>query len=147
MSGTRESLRPIEGAARPDRRRLGLKDELLLALLPTVPVLAVLGLVEALSRQRLLFALLASSAFLIYLDPKHATNAVRTLVAAQLSAAGLGLAGFVLLGPGYLSAGLAMVRTETKSKGGASPGGTQKTGGATAAEEADSDDCLLGISS
>ena len=85
--------------------------ELLLALLPTATVLAVLGLVEALNRQRLLFASLASSAFLIYLDPRHATNAVRTLVLAQVSAAALGLAAFLALGPGYASAGAAMVAT------------------------------------
>ena len=109
MSAERESLRPIEGAARPDRRRLRLADELLLALLPTAAVLLVLAAVEALSRQRLLFASLASSAFLIYLDPRHGTNAVRTLVVAQLSAALLGLAAFLLLGPGYAAAGVGMV--------------------------------------
>lgn len=62
-----------------------------------------------LSRQRLLFASLASSAFLIYLDPRHGTNAVRTLVIAQMSAAGLGLAAYTLLGPGYPAAAAGMV--------------------------------------
>ncbi len=109
MSAERDSLQPIEGAARPDRRRLRLADELLLALLPTATVLLVLALVEALSRQRLLFASLASSAFLIYLDPRHGTNAVRTLVVAQVSAALLGLAAFLLFGPGYAAAGAGMV--------------------------------------
>ena len=106
-----ESLRPLEGADEPGRRRLGTKGELLLALLPTATVLAVLALVEAMSRQRLLFASLASSAFLIYLDPKHGTNAVRTLVVAQMTAAGIGLGAFMLFGPGYTSAGTAMVLT------------------------------------
>ncbi len=46
------------------RRRLNLRGEFALALLPTATVLAVLALVEALSRQRLLFASLAASAFL-----------------------------------------------------------------------------------
>lgn len=96
---------------RRTRRRQGIRTELALALLPTVTVLAVLGLVEILSRQRLLFASLASSAFLIYLDPGHATNRVRTLVLAQMGAAGIGLAGYLGLGPGYLSAGVAMVAT------------------------------------
>lgn len=91
------------------RRRLGRGSQLLLALLPTVTVLAVLGLVEMLSRQRLLFASLASSAFLIYLDPQHATNRVRTLVLAQMGAASIGLAAYVALGAGYVSAGVAMV--------------------------------------
>ena len=75
------------------RQRIGLKGELLLAFMPTATVLLVLALVEALSNQRLLFASLSSSAFLLYLDPEHAVNNVSTL----------------LLGPGYLSGGLAMV--------------------------------------
>lgn len=49
------------------KQRIGLKGELLLAAMPTLTVLLVLALVEALSNQRLLFASLASSAFLIYL--------------------------------------------------------------------------------
>ena len=100
---------PTSAPVRSTRRRLGLWAEFLLALGPTVTILLVLGLVEVMSRQRLLFASLASSAFLIYLDPKHGTNAVRTLVIAQLSAAALGLVTFVTLGPGYLAAGAAMV--------------------------------------
>jgi CBS-domain-containing membrane protein len=106
-----QSLKPMEGAARPARRHLGIKSELLLALLPTATVLLVLGLVEVLTRQRLLFASLASSAFLIYLDPEHGTNSVRTLILAQLLAAVSGWATFVTLGPGYLSAGGAMIAT------------------------------------
>lgn len=91
------------------RRRLGLRRELLLAVAPTITVLLVLALVEAVSNQRLLFASLASSAFLIYLDPEHSVNQARTLVLAQLGAAVIGLASFSVLGPGYLSAGAAMV--------------------------------------
>lgn len=91
------------------RARLRLRHELLLALLPTATVLAVFGLVEAFSQQRLLFVSLASSAFLIYLDPQHGTNSVRTLVVAQLSAAALGVAALALLGPGYAAGGAAMV--------------------------------------
>jgi CBS-domain-containing membrane protein len=91
------------------RRRLGRRGELLLALLPTVVVLGVLALVEVLSNQRLLFASLASSAFLIYLDPTHEANRVRTLVLAQLGAASLGWLSFLAFGPGYMGAGCAMV--------------------------------------
>ena len=91
------------------RRRLGLRRDLLLALAPTLTVLLVLALVEAVSRQRLLFASLASSAFLIYLDPQHSVNQARTLLLSQLGAAFIGMACFLLLGPGYLSAGTAMV--------------------------------------
>jgi CBS-domain-containing membrane protein len=111
MSPGRESLKPLEGAGRAARRRLGLKGELALALLPTLIVLAVFGLVEALSRQRLLFASLASSAFLIYLDPQHGTNTVRTLVISQMGAAAVGLLAYLGLGPGYLSGGTAMLLT------------------------------------
>ncbi|HEX2201831.1 MAG TPA: HPP family protein [Longimicrobium sp.] len=107
----KESLKPVEGADRSLRRRLDMKGELVLALLPTATVLGVLALVEALTQQRLLFASLASSAFLIYLDPQHGMNSVRTLVLAQMLAAAVGLAAFVALGPGYLAAALAMVVT------------------------------------
>lgn len=93
------------------RSRLGLRGELLLALAPTATVLLVLGLVEWISRHQLLYASLASSAFLIYLDPADAVNHVRTLVVSQMAAACAGLATFMLFGPGYLSAGLAMVIT------------------------------------
>ena len=106
-----ESLEPIEGASRSARRRLSLRGEFLLALGPTLTVLIVLALVEALSEQRLLFASLASSAFLIYLDPQHGTNTVRTLVVAQMLAALLGFATYLAFGDGYLSGGTAMVAT------------------------------------
>jgi hypothetical protein len=104
MSRNRSSLKPLEGANRSLRSRLTLKGELALATAPTVTVLA---LVEVLSRQRLLFASLASNAFLIYLDPQHGTNSVRSLISAQMMAAGLGLATYLLLGPGYLSGAIA----------------------------------------
>ncbi len=106
-----ESLEPGGGRNRALRRRLNLKGELLLAMLPTVTVLLVLLAVETLSRQRLLFASLASSAFLIYLDPEHGMNRVRSLVLSQLAAAGIGLLLYLLLGPGYAAAGTAMVVT------------------------------------
>lgn len=91
------------------RQRIGLRGELLLALAPTLTVLLVLALVEAISRQRLLFASLASSAFLIYLDPGHTVNQARTLILSQVGASVIGMLAFVILGPGYLSAGTAMV--------------------------------------
>lgn len=109
MSGERESLKPIEGANRALRRRLTLKGEFLLVLGPTLTVLCVFALVEVLSSQRLLFASLAASAFLIYLDPQHGTNSVRTLLISQMLAATSGLVLYLLLGPGYLSGGGAML--------------------------------------
>ena len=80
MSQKRSSLKPVEGAKRSLRRRLNLQGEFILALMPTITVLGVFALVEVFTRQHLLFASLASSAFLIYLDPQHATNSVRTLL-------------------------------------------------------------------
>lgn len=106
-----KSFQPMEGAGRAARRRLTHRDEFLLALLPTVTVLAVFALVEVVTRQRLLFATLASSAFLIYLDPEHGANTIKTLVFAQLLAATLGLLTFLWLGPGYWSGGIAMTAT------------------------------------
>jgi CBS-domain-containing membrane protein len=102
---------PVGDAPAEVRRRLGWRGELALAALPTATVLAVLGLVEALARQRLLFASLASSAFLIYLDPAHPTNRVRTLVVSQGAAALLGWSALAALGPGYAAGALAMVTT------------------------------------
>lgn len=70
---------------------------------------AVLLLLETYSKQHLLFASLASSAFLIYLDPEHPTNSIYTLALAQTSAALIGIGVIKLIGPGYTSAMLAMV--------------------------------------
>lgn len=111
MSQKRSSLKPVKGANRSLRNRLSLQGEFVLALVPTVMVLAVFALVEVLSKQRLLFASLASSAFLIYLDPQHGTNSIRTLLISQIMAATLGLVAYLTLGPGYLSGGIAMVAT------------------------------------
>lgn len=111
MAENRESLKPIEGAGRSLRKKLDLKEEFMLALLPAVTVLAVFALIEIFSRQRLLFASLASSAFLIYLDPQHGTNRTKTLIISQMMAATAGLVMFLVLGPGYLSGGIAMIIT------------------------------------
>jgi CBS-domain-containing membrane protein len=91
------------------RPRLGWRREVLLALLPTITVLGLLWLLKLLSNQQLLFASLASSCFLIYVDPGHPTNSARTLVISQLAGAALGFLFHSLLGPGYASAALALV--------------------------------------
>jgi CBS-domain-containing membrane protein len=111
MTEDRESLKPSDSEQRSLRQRLPLASEFTLALLPTITVLLVFAFVEVMTEQRLLFASLASSAFLIYLDPEHGTNRVRTLIISQMSAAMLGLAVFLLFGPGYWAGGLAMVVT------------------------------------
>ncbi len=109
LSPELESFQPGSRPERRLRRRLSLKDEFLLAFLPTATVLGVLWFVGVFSEQRILFASLAASAFLIYLDPEHGTNQVRTLATAQVSAAVLGWGAYVLLGPGALSGGVSMV--------------------------------------
>lgn len=102
----------MDGGERPIvRRRAGLAGELALALLPTATVLLMLAILERFGHQRLLFASLASSAFLVYLDPRHPTNSVWTLVIAQGAAAILGAGALALIGPGYPAAATAMVLT------------------------------------
>jgi CBS-domain-containing membrane protein len=93
--------------------RLTRQREVLLALLPTATVLLLLWLLRLLSNQQLLFASLASSSFLIYLDPAHRANSARTLVVSQLGAAALGALCHALIGPGYAGAAVALVLTIT----------------------------------
>lgn len=111
MNSPRDSLQPGQTPESKLRRRLSLTGELSLAFLPTVTILLVLALVEAFSKQRLLFASLASSAFLIYLDPEHGTNRIRTLVMSQFLAALIGFFAFSIFGPGYFAAAGAMILT------------------------------------
>ena len=106
MSAPNSTTAPAAPLGRP---RLGWRREVLLALLPTVTVLGLLWLLKLLSSQQLLFASLASSCFLIYVDPSHPTNSARTLVISQLAGATLGYAFHAWLGPGYASAALALV--------------------------------------
>jgi CBS-domain-containing membrane protein len=96
---------------RVGRPRYDARSELLLAAMPTLAVLIVFGVIERFTQQRLLFGSLASSAFLIYLDPQHASNQTRTLIISQLAAALVGFAALTLLGAGYPAAAVAMVVT------------------------------------
>ncbi|MFW5640037.1 MAG: HPP family protein, partial [Thermodesulfobacteriota bacterium] len=93
--------------------RFSLKQELMMAVMPTLTVICVFLLVGAFSRQRLLFASLSSSAFLIYVDPEHGMNRVFTLTFSQMLAATLGLFAYLVFGPGYLSGGVAMITAIT----------------------------------
>jgi CBS-domain-containing membrane protein len=90
------------------QRRLSVREELLLALLPTATVLPIIGVIEAFGGHHLLCASLASSAFLIYLDPEHQMNGVRTLVVSQMTAAGIGWMMWLLLGGGYAASASAI---------------------------------------
>lgn len=111
MRQNRFSSKPTKGANRVLRQHLSLKEELLLATAPTLTILSVMTLIECLSRQHLLFAPLAASAFLIYLDPHHSSNTARTLILSQMMAATIGLLANFSLGAGYLSGAVAMVLT------------------------------------
>ena len=111
MSRNQIRLKPMDNAKRSLRQRLSLKEELLLATAPTLTILSLMALVEVLSRQRLLFASLASSAFLVYLDPHHSSNTARSLLLSQLMAATIGLLANVALGAGYSACAAAMVIT------------------------------------
>src|SRR5262249_23153993 len=90
------------------QRRLSVRDKLLLALLPTATVLLMLGVIEAFGRHHLLCASMASSAFLIYWDPRNEMNSVPAVVVSQLTAAGVGWLMWLLLGGGYAAAACAI---------------------------------------
>lgn len=96
----------------PERsRRGGLVGELALAVPPTLTILGVLFFVEALVRRQLLFASLASSAFLIYRAPEHRMNSVRVMVSAQVIAVAIGLLAARFIASPYVAAGVAMAVT------------------------------------
>jgi len=90
------------------QRRLSVRDKLLLALLPTATVLPMLGVIEVFGRHHLLCASMASSAFLIYWDPRNEMNSVHAVVVSQMTAAGVGLLMWLLLGGGYAAAACAI---------------------------------------
>ncbi|WP_445242567.1 hypothetical protein [Microcoleus vaginatus] len=55
------------------------------------------------SGQRLLFASLAASSFLIYLDIQHSTNEFKIRVISHMIAATIGWFTYLIVGPGYPS--------------------------------------------
>ena len=110
-SAPHRSLAPSPASLRRSRARLSLGSELALAALPTATVLGVLALVHALTRQPLLTASLAASAFLIYLDPEHGANRVEALIVSQTLAVALGWGAYAIFGPGYLATAVALVGT------------------------------------
>jgi CBS-domain-containing membrane protein len=93
------------------KRRYDVKTELLLALFPTVIVISILYFVKTFTREPVLFSSLAASSFLIYLDPTHHANSIRSLIISQLTAAIAGYGAYVLFGAGYSAAICAMVIT------------------------------------
>lgn len=92
-------------------RRGGVWGELALALPPTLVVLVSGLLLESFRHQRLLFASLASSAFLIYRAPDHAMNTTRVMVTAHLVGVALGVGAALALGAGYRAGAVAMAGT------------------------------------
>lgn len=101
----------LSGTRHRGRRRYSLQAELTLAILPTLTILIVLLLVETLACQRILFASLAASAFLIYRDPYNQMNSIYSLLVSQTGGATFGLLSYILLGEGYGAAALAMLST------------------------------------
>ncbi len=93
------------------RLHFNVKTELLLALLPTLTIMGTLFFLEVFSRQHILFTSLASSAFLIYLDPEHIMNRVRTLLIAQPMATLVGYGMHNLIPSTYEAAASAMILT------------------------------------
>src|SRR5262245_59647610 len=89
-------------------RRLSVRDKLVIAILPTATVLPMLGVIEAFGRHHLLCASMASSAFLIYWDPRNEMNSVRAVVLSQMTAASVGWLMWLLLGGGFAAAALAI---------------------------------------
>jgi CBS-domain-containing membrane protein len=90
------------------QRWLSVREKLFLALLPTATVLPMIGVIEAFGQHDLLYSSLASSAFLIYLDPRHEMNGVRALIVSQVTAASAGWLMWLLFGGGYAAAASAM---------------------------------------
>lgn len=106
-----DALELIEGAHRTGRARLSLRNELLLALFPTLTVFLVLWTGDRLAGRHILFAALASSAFLIYLDPMHATNSLPVLTSSHLFGALFGMGAGWVLGNTSTAAALAVMVT------------------------------------
>lgn len=96
---------------RSRQRRGGVWGEVALAVPPTLVVLAVILAIENVTREHLLFASLASSAFLIYSVPLEYMNGIRVMVIAQGIGCCCGVAAALLLGSGYGAGALAMVVT------------------------------------
>jgi CBS-domain-containing membrane protein len=87
------------------------RDELGLALPPTIVVLVAFFTTQSLTNHLILFASLASSAFLVYREPAHRMNRLRTMILAQLTAWAIGLFASMLIGAGYAAGAAAMVGT------------------------------------
>lgn len=95
------------------RYRTWLFNEIALALPPTVVVLAAFFGTQMLTAHPILFASLASSAFLIYHEPRHRMNRLRVMITAQFLGAAIGTGAPLLFGPGYVAGAVSMVLTIT----------------------------------
>jgi CBS-domain-containing membrane protein len=107
----KEAIEKFTHNRKQGRQRFSLKGELMLVALPTLTVLLVLVLLEVFARQRILFASLASSAFLIYRDPHSQMNSLYSLLVSQTGGALAGFASSALLGEGYQAAAVGMLAT------------------------------------
>ncbi len=93
------------------RRRRTIRNDLILAALPALTIVGALAFFDALVKQRLLFSSLAASAFLVWVEPRHPMNAVRTVLLSQLVAALDGALAFTLFGNGLAASGAATAMT------------------------------------
>jgi CBS-domain-containing membrane protein len=85
-----------------------LAAELALALPATATVLLTLFLIEEITHQRMLFTSLAASVFLIYHDPEHRMNTIRSMLLSYLIAAAAGIGLAWIFSPGYTAAAVAL---------------------------------------
>ena len=86
---------------------------IVLAIPPTLTVLAITAVLQFSAHAHLLFAPLAASAFLIYLSPLSRANHVRVVVGAQAFSAVIGTVAAVAFHPGFAAEAIAMLVTVT----------------------------------
>ncbi len=96
----------------PPRSR-SFAQAIVLAVPPTITVLAITAVPQYSAHAHLLFAPLAASAFLIYLSPLGRANHVRVVVGAQLFAAVIGTIAAIAVHPGFVAETIAMLVTVT----------------------------------
>lgn len=96
---------------RHSNRRGGFMGEAALAIPPALTVIGVVLLIQGITSQKLLFASLASSAFLIYYDPLHRMNSVRVMAASQIIGCIIGIVSGAVIGSGYGAGAAAIIAT------------------------------------
>ena len=111
MNGLKRISQAVNRSKDKPRFRYNLRSELILVALPTFTIMLVLLLVEKFTQQRILFASLASSAFLIYRDPHNQMNSIYSLLISQTGGSVFGLISYFIFGDGLWAASIAMIAT------------------------------------